>query len=162
MNTTIDPAQQAWALMHQFVEAHNRRGELADTIGLRLGAGRGKFLFALRDGPRTLGQLAEINGTDAPYATLIVDKLENHGLVTRQIDPQDRRRKLVRLTSAGREAVETANTILLRPPSAIAALTTNDLMQLTELLTRLLQVDSPEPTEEPTPGTFHRTSTKSR
>jgi DNA-binding MarR family transcriptional regulator len=129
--------------MHRFVEAHNRHGELAEALGFRLGAGRGKVLFQLREGPLTLKQLAEANGTDAPYATLIVDKLEAHGLVERRPHPDDRRRKLVALTVAGRRAVETADAILLRPPAAISKLSGDDLNHLGELLTRLLEADSP-------------------
>lgn len=142
MTTTSDPVQQVWMLMHQFVEAHNRRGELAEKLGFRLGAGRGKFLFQLREGPLTLRQLAEANGTDAPYATLIVDKLEAHGLVERQPHPEDRRRKLVALTAAGHQAVDTADAILLRPPAAIGHLSVDDLRQLAGLLTQLHDADS--------------------
>jgi DNA-binding MarR family transcriptional regulator len=127
--------------MHQFVEGQNRRGELAETLGFSLGAGRGKFLFQLRHGPRTLSELADANGTDAPYATLIVDKLEAHGLVERQPHPEDRRRKLVALTPAGHNAVKTADAILLRPPPEIANLPANDLKQLARLLRRLVQAD---------------------
>lgn len=144
MNTRVDPVEQVWALMHQFVEAHSRRGELAATLGFRLGAGRGKVLFQLRDGPRTLKQIAETNGIDAPYATLIVDKLEAHGLVERHPHPEDRRRKLVALTAAGHTAVGTADAILLRPPKAIGKLTLDDLGQLAGLLTRLVNADSPQ------------------
>jgi DNA-binding MarR family transcriptional regulator len=127
--------------MQQFVAAHNRHGELADALGFRLGGGRGKVLFQLRDGPMTLSQLAAANGVDASYATLIVDKLEAHGLVERQPHPDDRRRKLVTLTVAGHSAVATADAILLRPPPAVTALPADDLGQLTELLTRILAAD---------------------
>ncbi len=139
------PAQQAWALMHRFVEGHNRHGELADALGFRLGAGRGKILFQLRGGPLTLSELAEANNLDAPYATLIVDKLEGHGLVERQPHPDDRRRKLVTLTAAGHQAIATADAILLRPPPAIKTLPADDLKQLTKLLTRILEADAPTP-----------------
>jgi DNA-binding MarR family transcriptional regulator len=84
------PTQKAWALMQQFVDSHNRHGDLAQALGFRLGAGRGKVLFQLRQGAMTLSDIAETNGVDAPYATLIVDKLEAHGLVTRQPHPDDR------------------------------------------------------------------------
>jgi DNA-binding MarR family transcriptional regulator len=141
-NRSGDPVQQAWALLQRFAEAHNRHGELALALGFRLGGGRGKVLFQLRDGPVTLGQVAEANGVDAPYATLIVDKLEAHGLVERRPHPDDRRRKLVTLTAAGRNAIATADAILLRPPPAIANLPADDLGQLTELLTRLLEADT--------------------
>jgi DNA-binding MarR family transcriptional regulator len=141
---SVDPDQHAWALMHRFVEAHNRRGELAEALGFRLGGGRGKILFQLRDGPATLGQLAEANGVDAPYATLIVDKLEAHGLVERRPHPDDRRRKLVTLTDTGHNAIATADAILLRPPPAIRDFPADDLGQLTGFLTRLLDADAAE------------------
>ena len=131
--------------MQRFAEAHNRRGELAEALGFRLGGGRGKILFQLRQGPLTLRQLAESNGVDAPYATLIVDKLEAHGLVERRPHPDDRRRKLVTLTAAGHDAIATADAILLRPPPAIGTLPADDLSQLTRLLTRLHDADAAEP-----------------
>jgi DNA-binding MarR family transcriptional regulator len=134
--------------MQRFVEAHSRRGELAEALGFRLGGGRGKILFQLRNGPLTLGQLAEANGVDAPYATLIVDKLEAHGLVERRPHPDDKRRKLVTLTAAGHNAIATADAILLRPPPAIRSLPADDLGQLTRLLTRLLDADAAEPSPE--------------
>ena len=135
------PGQEAWALMHRFVEANNRRRELADALGFRLGGGRGKVLVQLRDGPMTLRQLADLNKIDAPYTTLIVDKLEAHGLVERRPHPDDRRRKLVVLTAGGRDALATIDAILLRPPEAIGHLPDDDLAQLTAILTRLLEAD---------------------
>jgi DNA-binding MarR family transcriptional regulator len=90
----------------------------------------------------TLGQLAEANGIDAPYATLIVDKLESHGLVKRRPHPDDKRRKRVTLTPAGHHAIATADAILLRPPTAIDNLSDNELEQLTELLTLLHAKDA--------------------
>jgi DNA-binding MarR family transcriptional regulator len=131
--------------MQDFVEAHNHREELAKALGFRLGGGRGKLLFQLRDGPVTLGKLAEANGVDAPYATLIVDKLEAHGLVERRPHPDDRRRKLVTLTAAGHDAIATADAILLRPPRVIRDLSADDLGGLAGVLTRLLEADAAEP-----------------
>ena len=128
--------------MQRFVTDHNRHGDLATAIGFRLGAGRGKVLFALRDGPRTLSELAEAHGFDAPYTTLVVDKLEAHGLVERRLHPDDRRRKLVTLTAAGQAAVATADAILLVPPPAVRALRAEELAQLTALLRRLLELDA--------------------
>ena len=131
--------------MYGFVDANSRRGDLAAALGFRLGAGRGKVLFRLRHGPMTLRQLAETIGADAPYTTLIVDKLEAHGLVERLPHPEGRRRKLVTLTAAGHEAIETADAILIRPPQAFSALADQDLDLLIEVLTRLADADdSPE------------------
>ncbi len=134
-------AEQAWVLLQQFVDAHSRHGDLAEALGFRLGAGRGKILHQLRNGPLTLSQLAEANRFDAPYATLVVDKLQSHGLVERRPHPDDRRRKLVALTDAGHAALATADAIRLAPPAAVGALTTEELRQLAHLLRRLIDSD---------------------
>ncbi len=138
------PAEQAWALMQHFVGSHNRHDDLAQALGFRLGAGRGKVLLQLRRKAMTLTELAEANGVDAPYATLIVDKLEAHGLVERRPHPDDRRRKLVTLTTAGQDAIATADAIVLRPPGAIGTLRAEEMRQLIQLLTRLIEADEPD------------------
>jgi DNA-binding MarR family transcriptional regulator len=138
------PAEQAWSLMQQFVGLHDRHRDLAQTLGFPLGARRGKVLFQLRHRPMTLTELAEANGVDAAYATLLVDKLEAHGLVERQMHPDDRRRKLVALTTAGRAAIATADAILSRPPRAIGTLGAEELQQLIEVLERLIEADEPD------------------
>ena len=130
--------------MYRFVEAHSRRGDLAEVLGFRLGAGRGKALFRLRSGPMTLRQLAGVIGADAPYTTLVVDKLEAQGLVERRAHPEDRRRKLVTLTPAGQEAIATAEAIVLEPPQALDALQAEDLERLGQLLARLGDADRSE------------------
>ncbi|MFC7751779.1 MarR family winged helix-turn-helix transcriptional regulator [Tsukamurella soli] len=140
--TTEDPARRAWDLMQRFVQSHSRHRELADALGFGLGGGRGRVLFQLRGGPMSLRAIADANGFDAPYATLVVDKLERHELVERRQDPGDRRRKLVSLTAAGREAVATADAILLRPPAAVGTLPAGDLERLAALLARLLDADA--------------------
>ncbi|MGH9171801.1 MAG: MarR family winged helix-turn-helix transcriptional regulator [Acidimicrobiales bacterium] len=137
------PAEQAWILIQHFVDANSRHDDLANALGFRLGAGRGKVLFQLRNGPLTLSQLADANGFEAPYATLVVDKLESHGLVERQAHPDDRRRKLVALTPAGHAAIATADAILCRPPPAVSALPAHELRQLTTLVRRLIDSDNP-------------------
>ena len=106
------------------------------SAGFSLGAGRGRVLFQLRNGPLTHGQLAELNHTTGPYVSLIVDKLEEHGLVQRGPHPDDRRRKLVSLTRSGLDAIATAEAILYRPPAAITILTDEELNQLTGLVQR--------------------------
>ena len=127
--------------MQHFVDSHSRHGDLADALGFRLGAGRGKILYQLRDGPLTLSELAEANGFDAPYTTIVVDKLEDHGLVERRVHPDDRRRKLVALTAAGRAAISTADAIRHRPPLAVAALGADEVLELVRLLGRVIDLD---------------------
>jgi DNA-binding MarR family transcriptional regulator len=139
----VGSAEAAWILLQQFVDGHDRHGEMARALGFGLGAGRGRVLFQLRQGPMTLTEVAEANRVDAPYATLIVDKLESHGLVERRPHPEDRRRKLVTLTAAGHQAIATADAIRSRPPPAMAALGAEDVRRLTAILRHLVDTDDP-------------------
>ncbi len=127
--------------MRKFVDGHSRHGDLAEALGFSLGAGRGKILFQLRSGPLTHSQLAELNQTTGPYVSVIVDKLEEHGLVQRGPHPDDRRRKLVSLTPSGRDAIATAEAILHRPPAAITVLKDRELNHLIDLLERVVDAD---------------------
>jgi DNA-binding MarR family transcriptional regulator len=133
----MDAAEKVWAELQAFVAANSRTGAIQETLGLGLGAGRVRVLLRLRQGPMTLGELAATHGVDAPYATIIVNKLEELGLVQRTAHPDDRRRKLVTLTAAGWEATSTAEAITRRPPAALQALSAAELSQLDGLLARL-------------------------
>lgn len=107
----------------------------------RIGARGSSPVNAWADGSRT-----RRNGWCAPRWPCSASRgllQRAHGLVERRTHPDDRRRKLVTLTDAGHNAIETADAILLRPPPAVATLTPDELTQLTKLLTRLLDADAP-------------------
>jgi DNA-binding MarR family transcriptional regulator len=70
---------------------------------------------------------------------VIVDKLVSLGLVERTAHPDDLRRKLVKITEAGRGAVEHAERIYFEPPPGLAALAPADLNLLDAVLTRLIE-----------------------
>src|ERR1700728_4770532 len=149
-----EAAVGAWSAMRAFVAAHDRRRELQEALGLGRGLGRVKGLVLLAAGPMTLRDLAEANGIDAPYATVIVDKLVSRGLVKRTAHPDDNRRKLVNLTAAGREAATRAERILAQPPAALVALAPADLAVLDRVLTRLVPAtaSSPAPSSKVPPA----------
>ncbi|MGC2484788.1 MAG: MarR family transcriptional regulator, partial [Acidimicrobiales bacterium] len=130
-------ATRAWTALQDYVETHRRRHELQEILGLGRGFGRVKLLLRLIPGPLTLREIADASGTDAPYATVIVDKLEGLGLVERTAHPDDNRRKLVQLTDAGRDAADRAAQILAEPPEGFANLSAEDLIRLEEILHRL-------------------------
>jgi DNA-binding MarR family transcriptional regulator len=135
--TQTEVAARVWAAMRAFVTANDRNRELQEALGLGRGTGRVKVLLMLLNGPATLRDIAEANQIDAPYATVIVDKLVSLGLVERSAHPGGRRRKLVTLTEAGREAVERAKRIFSKPPASLTALAPADLDLLDEVLSRL-------------------------
>jgi MarR family transcriptional regulator, organic hydroperoxide resistance regulator len=53
------------------------------------------------DAPRTVGDLGNALGMDTGTITPLLKRLESCGMVTRMRDPEDERRVLVDLTSAG-------------------------------------------------------------
>ena len=134
-----EDAVEVWELMRAFVDRYSPRHELRRRLGVGLARGRKKVmsLLLLRGGPLSLGQIADAQRIDRPYATAIVDQLESLGLVERAADPADRRRKLVALTPEGRAAARTAAEILAAPPAALTELTSAELAQLGALLGRL-------------------------
>jgi DNA-binding MarR family transcriptional regulator len=134
-----DQASRVWALMQAFVTSQARNRELRDAFDFGRGMGRVTLLLKLTEGPLTLREIAESQGVDAPYATVIVDKLVERGLARRAPHPDDNRRKLVILTDAGWAAAALARQIMARPPAAIAGLPDADLAALDQILSRLTQ-----------------------
>jgi DNA-binding MarR family transcriptional regulator len=61
-----------------------------------------------REGPLTLGALADTEHVTPPSMTKIVERLEGLGLIERRADPVDRRRVLAAVTPAGEAALATA------------------------------------------------------
>jgi DNA-binding MarR family transcriptional regulator len=132
-----ESAARAWSALQAFVEGHHPRNELQEILGLGRGLGRVKTILLLVNGPATLRDIAEYLGVDAPYATVIVNKLEDVGFVERTAHPDDDRRKLVQLTPAGTEAARLADRIYARPPAALTSLSPDDIATLEALLAKL-------------------------
>ena len=132
-----DQAARVWAAMRNLVGSHPTRELMRAALDLGRGSGRVKSLMWLAEGPMSLSGLAEAVGVDAPYATLIVDTLEERGLVMRQPDPADRRRKLVTLTPEGSKAIEKLQRIEREPPPGFARLSAGELDTLEDLVRRV-------------------------
>ena len=132
-----DQAARVWAAMRHLTASHPPKQELRDALDLGRGSGRVRALLMLAEGPLSLSELAEAVSVDAPYATLIVDSLQQRGLVERHQDPADRRRKLVGLTAEGKDAAERVLRIKREPPAGFAALNAAELDTLEELVRRI-------------------------
>lgn len=78
---------------------------LSDRAGLSLAAS-----FALnrlhREGPSRLTVLAAKEGVSQPSMTQLIQRMERHGLVRRQTDPEDGRVALVAITDKGRSILD--------------------------------------------------------
>jgi DNA-binding MarR family transcriptional regulator len=132
-----ESAARVWSALQAFVEGHHPRKELQEILGLGRGLGRVKTILLLVNGPATLRDIAEYLGVDAPYATVIVNKLEDVGFVERTAHPDDDRRKLVQLTPAGKEAARLADRIYARPPTTLTSLSPGDIATLEAILAKL-------------------------
>ncbi|NJP42170.1 MarR family transcriptional regulator [Streptomyces sp. PRB2-1] len=84
-----------------------------------------------------MSELAAELASDRPYLTLVVDDLEQRGLVQRTQHPTDRRCKIVSATPAGQAAAARANAILGTPPPALLALPAADLATLDRITSEL-------------------------
>ncbi len=127
-----DPARRAWRAMSEIALNHDRKLAVSQALGLSWV--RVLALRRLATGPHTLRALAERLAADPPYVTLIVDDLQERGLVRRLPHPEDRRAKLVELTTAGRAAAARAEAILDEPPPGLLDVPAEDLTVLLRVL----------------------------
>ncbi len=93
-------------------------------------------LRKLLDGPLPMGSVAEVLSCDASTVTGIADRLEERGLIQRQVDPADRRVKLLALTATGRDLVESIDGPFTTEIPGIAQLSEAERTELTRLLLR--------------------------
>jgi DNA-binding MarR family transcriptional regulator len=131
---------EVWALLQAFMDAHSTKEKLRERVGQVVGTGRGKVrvLMQLENQSLSLGDIAKALQVDRPYATVLVNQLEEIGLVERTADPDDRRRKVVALTAAGRRAMREARDVLTTPPPQLAALDRADIRRLGAVLVKLV------------------------
>jgi DNA-binding MarR family transcriptional regulator len=124
-------ADRAWQRMRALVHEHDsRRARASTALGLSETRVEALRLVAAAAEPLTMGQLAARLHTDRPYASVVVDDLERHGLVARKRHPTDRRVRIVSVTAEGRRVAGRAEQMLggyreqLRalPPAELAAL----------------------------------------
>ena|SRR5436305_409947 len=79
------------------------------------------------EGERTVGELARELGLSLPAASKLTRDLEDHGLVERREDPDDRRRTVVALNSATARRIRSWLSRRNRPlEQALATLDTNE------------------------------------
>jgi DNA-binding MarR family transcriptional regulator len=111
-----------------------RRAVIAQT-GLPFS--RIRIIRRLARKPMTVKQVAHAATIDAPAATVAVNDLEDRGLVVRETDPTNRRCKVVSLTDAGRQMVDTIDMVDEPAPDALAALDDAQLKELKAIVDKL-------------------------
>ena len=126
------PERDIWMLMSDLVLDNMRRREVSEALGMSFG--RARAIRRLAREPLSMGELAAALGIDPPNATVLVDGLEDQGLVRRRAHPTDRRAKVVEATRKGKTLARRADDILATPPAALSALSGEDLSTLRRIL----------------------------
>lgn len=96
-----------------------------------------------RLGPLTLGELAEAEAVSPPTITVLAGRLEEQGLIARELDPGDRRLVRVSLTAEGRLALSRSrsrrNAYLAQRLKGLSAEELDKLAGAAALLERILE-----------------------
>ncbi|MBU3065149.1 MarR family transcriptional regulator [Nocardia sp. NEAU-G5] len=110
---------------------------LADTVGeLGLTAVMAKTLWAIEPSATpSMRQLAADLSCDPSTVTFLADRLQEKGLITREIDPANRRAKIVSLTERGLE-IRRRLGIAMLTRSPVTHLSTTEQRQLNRLLSK--------------------------
>lgn len=132
-------AAAVWLLMQDLVLENARRREVSEALGISFARARAVRRIARR--PISMSEVAAALAIDPPNATVVVDDLQNLGLVKRRPHPDDRRAKLVEATPKGRELARRADEILAAPPPALSELSGKDLEALRRILTAVRRTD---------------------
>lgn len=94
---------------------------------------RFRALRRIEQRPMTQRELATSMSIDAPAASVIVSDLAERGLVTRESDPGDARRRIVTATDAGRRLMAEVRAIDVEVP-VLAPLSERDRAELARLV----------------------------
>ena len=138
--THADEFISAW---EAFTRATRRaRGRAVGPLeGTGLSLAQFQLLEGLRDGERTVSELAESAGVAPPTATRMLDAVVRDGIAERRPADHDRRAVLVSLTAHGHDAVEAAARIVERGRAKVRdSLSAEEQAQAAALLRRLAAV----------------------
>ena len=124
--------------LNKAAEESNRRMEVATAPhGLNIKQ-YGMLVLLQREGPQAQIVLSEKVGLDRTSVMTTVDRLEQRGLVQRNLDPEDRRRHRVTLTEAGRQLLLQGSAELRAAEQGfLEVLSSDEQEQLRQLLTKL-------------------------
>jgi len=139
----MDPEVEGAVTRMQHVLRHLRRVNAAAFEGADFSEEDNKTLHALLVQPHpveaTPAQLADACHVTRAAMSSRLDRLADGGYVTREVDPIDRRRVIVRPTAAGRHAwEEKVDAGMAREQHLLHALTDREKQQLNSLLRKVL------------------------
>lgn len=132
-------ADAVWRDLAALVMDHRDGWKRAVVEESGLPFSRIRILKRLSRSPMTVKEIAAAATVDAPAATVAVNDLEERGLVVREVDPANRRCKVVSLTDAGRDLVRRIDAVRDPAPDVLTSLDAADLATLRALLDKLAE-----------------------
>ena len=130
-------ADEVWRTMAAVVIDNRDSWKRAVVERSGLPFSRIRILKRLSRRSMSVKELAHAATIDAPAATVAVNDLEGRGLVVREIDPANRRCKIVSLTEDGHAMLRMIDATEDPAPEALASLDDADLKRLQSILVRL-------------------------
>ncbi len=132
-------ACRAWQLLVKFFFAQ-REHLPSGGNDLDLSPAQCHVLHLIEPGhPLPMRKLAETLSCDASNVTGLVDRLEERGLVERRPSPEDRRVKVLRLTSAGERLRGALLRRMASPAHPLSRLSTRQQRELVAILESLIE-----------------------
>lgn len=130
-------ADEVWRTMAEVVIDNRDSWKRAVVERSRLPFSRIRILKRLGRRSMSVKELAHAATIDAPAATVAINDLEGRGLVVREIDPANRRCKIVSLTEDGRAMLRVIDATEDPAPEALASLDDAELRSLRAILVRV-------------------------
>jgi DNA-binding MarR family transcriptional regulator len=149
-------ALESVGLVARLLRLHLLFGRLLDDVTSAVGIGDADYLVLglverSGEGGGSPTRIAEILGRSTGGMTLTLDRLEGMGWVTREPDPADRRRILVRLTPTGLDATHRVRDALYAWEASLD-LADRDREQLFASVDALLTLVTDDARHEPAAG----------
>jgi MarR family transcriptional regulator, organic hydroperoxide resistance regulator len=128
---TAEASREVWSLIFHFIKA-KKQTSLAE---FDLTQAQAQLLGSLEpDRPIAMNELANTLGCDASNVTGLVDRLEERGLLERRTSAEDRRMKMIAVTTSGEKQRRKLLELWHEPPRQIADLPLGDLKELLRIL----------------------------
>lgn len=132
-------AREAWSLIVQFFKSAKQRS----LSEFDLTAAQAQLLISIDpERPVAMSELASSLGCDASNVTGLVDRLEERGMLERRAASQDRRVKMIGVTTAGAKQRAKIASFWFEPPPEIASLPAKDIKELLRILRKAAESNS--------------------
>ena len=136
------PAAELERQLEEFVTVYDQQfARAASSVGLSAAQA---CTLGWTETQMPMSALARVLACDASNVSQIVARLEAHGLVERTVDGDDRRVKLVRMTSAGRRAYRRVRAQFDFARQGLDRLDEHERRELQRLLAKMTGPERPE------------------